>query len=637
MHTQDLITRYMSPVPGAVTRLGANIFIEVPLYRSQRICRPIYINRAAYKAIFKPADEPTWQEMTMVLSAIFSTTIEPEHGTGDIVATAYADRQSDPLDLSLSGNLGSGRAYYAGQMFNIKGERTPLATATKKQFSDGFLEMERAIWETVVANGLQGSISTGLNSVLAIIDMDDTCVVEWRPNPVKRAKVIRLDDGCLDRVTHLFHAPRALNSAALHETAASYGRLEADKFCERLVHGTWSPGNISLKGHLIDFDTVCATKGRGPVYSSTRWYHQNRFGFEHGGQATILGALANHADINIDQVTASELHATLKSALQEKTALNFISLMGFDDVAGIYSRHGADIDALCSLWQELSRKTYDCAAALLLKDTRAYHVHVFDTALFMAAYPLALRMTTFNAAEMLRLMMNDSLADELLTPQPQPEMSEIERHHQDAVNAVIGQHLVANTADRDMLSFAALGFIKKYDRAFRGILDGSKGDLPRLEAQALARNEDRRALFAAHTASFRLAENIAQRSDQHLNSIITQTIESCQRTGHARLPAIRYALYDEGVFKIILTGNGQHCLSFKAYGDHHQPTEIKWENEVFALDQDGNSRPRANALLWPIFMRETSLQIPEILLYSQHEHINSHFENREEWQPATPL
>lgn len=630
MHTQDLITRYLTPTPGARTRLGDEVFLAVPLYKAKRICRPVYINRAAYQAIFNPAELPTWDDMAAVLSTLFSTTIEPEHGTGDIVATAYVDRQSDPLDMSLSGNLGSGRAYYAGAAFNIKGERTPLATATKKQFSDGFLEMERALWETLVACGLQGAISTGLNDVLAVIDMDDTCTVGWRDAPVKRAKVIRLDDGCLDRVTHLFHAPRPVDAQSLHSTAACYGRLEADKFCQRIVHGTWSPGNISLAGHLIDFDTVCATKGRGPVYSSTRWYHQNRFGFEHGGQATILNALSDHRAINADDVTAQDLHATMMQAMADTVALNFIKLMGFDDTSAIYAQHRDDIDALCALWQEISRKVYPCGEALLLKDTRAHHVHVFDTALFMAAYPLAVTENIFDPADMLALMMDDSLADDLLADTTTKPMTEIEQHHQDAVDAVIGEHVAHDSDARDILALAALAFIKKYHRVFSAIVTTTGADILRVQAQALARNDDRRALFPALTATFRLAENKTLRSDRHIDSIMRALIESCRRDGDDGVLAIRHAIYDEGHFAIVLDGQGQHRLRFQAHVEFDQPSEIKWENKAFSLDENGLSSPYPNALLWPLLQREAPLQIPEISIYSQIEHINAP-------QLATPI
>lgn len=622
MHADDVIAHHLHVKPGACQRLAADIFVETPLYRAKNTCHPVYINRTSYMRIFGCATAPTWDEMAQTLTALFSTTIEPEHGTGEVVATAYVDRQSDPLDLSLSGNLGSGRAYYIGDCFNIKGERTPLATAQKKQFSDGFLEMERALWETLVACGLQGSITNGLNDVLAVIDMNDTCVVGWRDHPVKRAKVIRIDNGCLDRVTHLFHAPRPLNATALHDVARSYGRLEADKFTARIAHGTWSPGNISLEGHLIDFDTVCATKGRAPTYSSTRWYHQNRFGFEHGGQATILRALAADTRINAEGVSANALCDTMSDTLQTATALNFIALMGFDDPQMLYAAHKDEIDAVCTLWQEIARKGYACGGAYILKDTRANHVHVCDTAAFMAAYPLLLRHDIFDTTQALQLMIDDDMGDDLLqqgsTAIP---LTDIEQQHQDAVDAVIGTHIV-NADTRELVTFAALGFVRKYERLFKTLLATSRADLARIEAQALTRNEDRRTLFPALTATFRLAENKDGLSALHLDAIMNALVESCRRP-HISTDSLVWGMqvFKQGVFAVHLDGKGSCRLAFKPHLNTPQAIEIEWNNQQFTLDSTGRSEHFDTDILLPELGRMGGLQPTPIQIYSQNEHI----------------
>ncbi len=617
----SVIADYLGQTPAALERLGADIFLAVPLYRSARTCTPVYINTDAYMRIFKPAAPPSWAEMSATLSALFSTTIEPEHGTGEVVATAYVDRQSDPLDLSLSGNLGSGRAYYAGACFNIKGERTPLATAPKKQFSDGFLEMERAIWETLVAAGLQGSISNGLNDVLAIIDMNDTCTVGWRDAPVTRAKVIRLDDGCLDRVTHLFHVPRPLPAAALHATAAAFGRLEADKFTGRLAHGTWSPGNISMQGHLIDFDTVGAIKGRGPLYSSTRWYHQNRFGFEHGGQATILTALAGHAVINRDGVSAQDLHDTLRDSLDRQTLLNFITLMGFDDAQVVAEAHGDKLVPLCRLWQELARKVYYCPDAFMLKDLRAHHVHVFDLSLMMAAYPL-LKRAGYTHGDLLAVMGDDALADDLMNTEKPPALGEIEQQHMDAVEAVIGVHYVRNNDQRDMLCLAALGFVKKYDATMRDILADGTHDPLQVEAAALARNADRAVLFPALTPTFRLAENGAARTPVHRHAIIASLVAATRRPmRHGTALAVPLGIYDEGAVSLVLDGAGSYRLAFTSHHDTPPPAALFWRGDRYILDNNGFSEKHALLALATYVSREASLQAPEISIYSQIEHM----------------
>lgn len=621
MHAQDLITRYLLPQPGAYLRMGSSLFVETPLYRAIKTCHPVYINSDAYRRIFACKHIPSWDEMAQTLGVLFSTTIEPEHGTGEVLATAYVDRQSDPLDLSLSGNLGSGRAYYIGRQFNIKGERTPLATAKEKKFSDGFVEMERAIWETLVANGLQGSITTGLNEVLAIIDMNNTCNVGWRDHPVTRAKVIRLDDGCLDRVTHLFHQPRALSAKELHDVARSYGQLEADKFCARIVHGTWSPGNISLAGHLIDFDTVCATKGRAPTYSSTRWYHQNRFGFEKGGQATILQALAKDSHINADKVSADDLVDELECALAKHAACGFIALMGFDEAPALYARHADDIDAVCLLWQELARKGYDYPPAYILKDACANHVHVFDTAAFMAAYPLLLRHDVYDHGKAIELMTDDASGDELLMARPDiTPLTEVEKPYQNAVDVVIGAHMI-DSEQRDMLRMAALSFVRKYDRLFQILQKSSGDDLALIESRALIRNEDRRALFPALTATFRVAENIDGLTAEHLSHIIAGLIESCLRPLLATRGVWGMQVFKQGSFSVELNGLGKCRLAFNLYDGMTQPTEIEWNNVKYPLDISGHSPELETAVLISHMGRIASLQPMAPRIYSHNEHI----------------
>ncbi len=625
MHAQALITRYLSPQPGACQRLGSAIFVETPLFRAKKTCHPVYINPAAYMRIFACDDIPSWDEMAKALTILFSTTIEPEHGTGEVVATAYVDRQSDPLDLSLSGNLGSGRAYYCGAHFNIKGERTPLATAKEKKFSDGFVEMERAMWETLVANGLQGSITTGLNEVLAIIDMNDTCSVGWRDHPVKRAKVIRLDDGCLDRVTHVFHQPRPLPAQELRNVARCYGQLEADKFCARIVHGTWSPGNISLGGHLIDFDTVCATKGRAPTYSSTRWYHQNRFGFEKGGQTTILQALAKDNSINVDAVRGDDLADELERTLSKHLAYGFIALMGFDSAPALYDCYADDVDAVCALWQELARNGYDCPPAYILKDTRANHLHVFDTAAFMAAYPLLLRHKAYNHSEALALMRDEATGEEILAGRlAAAPPTEVEKPYQDAVDAVIGPYMVDNVDTLNMLDMAALSFVRKYDRLFHILQQSSGMDLARIEAQALLRNEDRRALFPALTATFRLAENVDALTPAHLSQIMTGLIESSLRPLDARAREARWGMqvFREGAFWLELDGTGGCRPTFASYVSMPQPTEIEWNNVKYRLDATGHGPRIETSVLMPHMGRIASLQMSAPRIYSQNEHIS---------------
>lgn len=626
MPSQDLIDAIIGEKPEALARQGDGLFLPVPLYRAKKACTPVYIDRDLYRQLVGGPDDA--ETMRETLAALFSTTIEPEHGTGERVGTAYVDRQADPLDLSLSGNLGSGRAYYMGHAFNIKGEKTPLATSTQRKFSDGLLEMERAVWETLVANGLQGAIGTGLNGVLAIIDMNDLCEVPWRDAPVRRAKVIRVDRGCLDRVTHLFHTPRALLPQDLIRMAESFGRLEADKFCQRIAHGTWSAGNISPQGHLIDFDTVCAAQGRAATYSSTRWYHQNRFGHEAGGQAEILKAVAADTRLNAGNLPATGLLDAMDASLRHHKRIGFVHLMGFNDAAALYARHGEDIDALCDLWEELARKAYGPGGVFLMKDAGSLQTHVFDLSRFMAHYPLQARLGRFDAAADLADMQAHANADAMLRPREQAPLSDIEQQHMDAVMAVIGQHQVEDPMTLDMLRLAALGFVRKYDRLHRALMEDSRQDPLAVEALALARNEDRRALFPATTVSFRLAENRDIPAAQ-FDAIVAALIKSCRGPAAARAPCISHMhLWREGALFIKLCGDGTHRLGFRAFGSK-QAVEIEWENETYPLDADGLAPAEDNAVLLAKISQMDYLHAAPPRIYSQNEH--------KEILPLTPL
>lgn len=619
MHPQDLIDRWLKTPPEALARLGESVFLPVPLYRSRKTCRPLYINRSAYARLFGAASD---DEMAEALSLLFSTTIEPENADGPAIATAYADYQADPLGLSLSGNLGSGRAYYAGPVFNIKGEKTPLAQSAKRQFSDGLLEMERALWEGLVGISLQGAITTGLNDVLAVIDMDDLCNVVWRDKPVRRAKVVRIDEGALDRVTHLFHNPRGLTAERMLATARRFGRLEADRFTERITHGTWSTGNISPDGHLIDFDTVCALKGRGPLYSSTRWHHENRFGYEDGGLRIILRAMSENAAINTDAVTPAQLDAALGESLAEGKGRGLVRLMGFADDDGLYAANKEAIDALCALWQALARKVYARTDAFSLKDARAHHLHVFDFATAFARYPLSLQEDDFDAARAVADCMENALQDDMLAPPPAAETTAIEQEHIDAVDAMIGEAYVRIAGELPLLQLAALGFFKKYDRLFRDLLQQSGEDLAAVAARALARNDDRIYLFPALTVTFRLAENVHGLTPAQMQGAVQALIDACRRPcrtadGHWQ---VFTRLFRQGWFALELDGRGQWRPCFRRYDGQKNPIEIEWKNEKITLDAAGCGPWRDTRALLQIWTREAPLHEAGIAIYSQNEH-----------------
>ena len=549
-------------MPGAVQRQGEELFVKVPLYKAKRAHTPIYINRVLFKKLFACAGEPTWGEMSSALESFFSSTIEKENSEGAEIGTAYVDRQTDPLGLSLAGNIGSGRAYYVGSVFNIKGERTPLATSEHKKFSDGLLEMERCIWETVVANALQGSITTGLSSVLAILDMNEMCEVGWRDTPVKRGKIIRVDlAGELDRITHLFHRKQPLKKEQFQACARAYGRLEGDKFIERIIHGTWSPGNISLQGHLIDFDTVAAVKGRSPQFSATRWHHENYFGTEYYGQLNVIKAMTDDPHINAGGTNFDELKEMLLSAMREQISTRFIMLMGFKEHEKIYAAFKQEIDDIVELWIELSRKGYKKHEELFSKSPLSAVLQTFDTSAFLRIYPMLKRFGLFVPEKAVALMSRNTAWEDPYEVVDDAAFPGIERHHLKEVYAVIGEHFVTNDETFQLLKIAALGFVRKYDRLHEMVLQATKADMSEVEARAYVINEDRAYMFPAYTISYKIAKNEPGWSNAELSGIIEAIILSNGRAIDS--PYIcEVRIYDHGYVYINLDGKGKHRRSF---------------------------------------------------------------------------
>jgi hypothetical protein len=552
--------------PRALRRLGKSIFVKVPLYEAKRRYSCAYVNRALFERLVPGSGSLSTAEMGEAVAAAFNTTIEPKNGTGKRAGFAYADRQYDPLNLSLSGNEGSGRAYYAGSVFNVKGEKTPLAKSKQRRFSDGLLEMERAIWETQIANALQGSISTGLSEVLAILDLNEQCNVIWRDHTVKRAKIIRVDEsGALDRVTHLFRRKRPLSAKRLSATARAYGRLEADKFAERILHGSWSAGNISLDGHLIDFDTVCALKGRAPQYSFTRWHYHNYFGHEIHGQLEILKALAADRRVNAGKTPFEALKTEAQEALRERLLARFAGLMGFTDVERLSHHYRRELEPLVALWGELARKTYKKPDYLSVKTAPSALMHVFDFSALFRAYPLQRRLGRFTPEAAIHLMTGNTLLKDPLREEPDacPMDLPVQREHRDRVHGVIGEHFVTAREHFQLLQIATLSFVKKYDALHRKITTETHADPLDLERRAWLVNEDRLYMFPSYTASFALAEHAPPFAPQTLQGLIEGLILAGARDNGHQLSDIR--LFELGILFTLLDGRGFHRIGFSFF------------------------------------------------------------------------
>jgi len=618
----EKIKSVMQVDPGILSRFHRDLFVETPVYRSVKNHRPVYINLPLFYQLFEITSDLSYDEVSDLLSDVFSTTIEKQAGTGEVVGSAFVDKQSDPLGLSLSGNLGSGRAYYCGRYFNIKGEKTPLAKSDQKKYSDGYLEMERAVWETVVSNALQGSISTGVNPVLAIFDMDEYCDVGWRDQPVKRARMVRVDlSGELDRVTHNFYLETPLDEKRLIKTAECFGRLEGDKFTERLIHGTWSPGNISLDGHLIDLDTVGAVKGRSPVYSSTRWHHENRFGFEHYGQLHILKALCDDTRVNTDGARYDDLSLILMDTRSQHIKNSLIKLMGLEDCREyILSHHKDKLENLNQMFIELSQKTVFKDGGLLTKGFDAATLHLFDFARFMRFYPL-LKMNKDDVREKaLDLLLNNPEEFHDI----EHDVDDMARDYIEKVYDVISDCFVTDEFDYKILGLGLKSFIVAYDDLVTDCLENNAINLGVMARNAYILNEDRYYMMPYFTASYHVAKWAGQEDADVTQKKIDTLIQANRRlAGKGRVTDIR--LYREGYFYVRFDTVEHAFVCFEFWKKHDMP-ERRAEIDIGGIILKGAIRsggfisdPNSFYDLKNIILQKISLHTPKIAIYTQYE------------------
>ena len=146
-------------------------FVEQQVYKAKAKFIPIYINAELYEQIFnvKYEEENAFEN----ISKIFSITLNKEKSNNELLENGYADKQEDPMGISLSGNQGSGRAYFYGECFNIKGDKTTLATSPKEVYSNGKFSLAAAIKETIISNILSKELTIPTFETLAILDTTD--------------------------------------------------------------------------------------------------------------------------------------------------------------------------------------------------------------------------------------------------------------------------------------------------------------------------------------------------------------------------------------------------------------------------------------------------------------------------------
>ncbi len=329
--------------PLAIKRLGKSIFVTQQARRlDPKEYDIVYVDNAYFRNLgYTPSK----------YIRDFAIVLNNEGPFASKKITTYADRQKDKTDISLSGNHGSGRAVYYGDRFNILGVgKTTLCKSTIPSHSTGNLELIGAIRRLVLSKWIN-YFTQRAPAHPVLIALKKTVHRKWSKNPIPLALLVRVDDGTLDRPSHIEQSPHL--SVNFQKTLTEYAKLDAEYFAYRIILGAWSTNNYSLDGHAIDLESASFVKYRGPYYTSTSKYPHNRFGYEGLGFLRILHQLADIKNIKDEKIENS----FYKERCQHLGRC-FLSLLGVNDALAstFFFKHQNFVEGLANQFENLSKK-----------------------------------------------------------------------------------------------------------------------------------------------------------------------------------------------------------------------------------------------------------------------------------------
>ena len=359
--------------PKSVEAIGEKVFIKENIYKRKKPLKALYINEELYEKLFNK--KYVFEEAESILSEYFSLTLE---NTGALVGKCYVDYQNDPTGIALDGNVGSGRAFYIGETFNVKGDKTSMAVSSDPVYNNGKLSMPSAVAEALMSNVLSRDMKPKTFDTLAVFDTDEPYKFPY--NEMDTAYLVRhVDEENMYRFSHRFVNKKPFTKEELISIAKELGTLEGNKYIERFLHGAWSLGNISTKSNMIDFDTSCFVKNRNPSFSFSYRYKTNYFGYEYLADIKILEIILS-SELNIDNVNIDELKEILIKERKEEIKKGLCKLTNIEQCS--------EIDELTELFLELSNYYYKDDSAYYTGNIFSDEIAIFDFPKLFRYYPL---------------------------------------------------------------------------------------------------------------------------------------------------------------------------------------------------------------------------------------------------------
>ncbi len=463
-------------------------FVKQDIYASKEKYIPVYINVELYESIFKEKYEE--DKAFAKISELFSITLNKNNSTNELIGIGYSDKQKDPLGISLSGNLGSGRAYFYGKHFNIKGDKTSLATSPNEKYSNGKFALPSAIKEAIISNIISKELSIPTFETLAILDTTDTYeyssqyldsnnkIIENKfilPNAIE----IRINkDNELYRVSNSFINKDKLTYEELIDITDKFAKIEAEKFLKRYLHGSWSTGNITQNANLIDFDTFSFVKGRNPLYSNTNNYKTNYFGYEILGSKKILQSLFDNSLKNNTKYKFSEIEKETDTKYNKYLREEFCNIIGLDNKK-YYLKYKNIIDNLFNLFIVLSRQFIPNYYALNVLDKDSDVTYIYDFSNFFQKYLVGKDKNKNNILYGVDLLLNDTEVIEY--KKIGPIKTKIKNFFKD--------NIIKNPYNAKILA-SAINFVNNYDQLFTEIAQIESLEQIKIKQYVLNMNRD---------------------------------------------------------------------------------------------------------------------------------------------------
>lgn len=562
------------------------------VYQAKEKYNVIYINSKLYAEIFKEKYE--WQTAKQRIIDMFSIALDEEKSNKQITGKAYSDKQLDPTGIALSGNLGSGRAFFYKNCFNIKGDKTKLATAPKDIYNNGKYALSAAIKETVIANILVDDFIIPTFETLAILDKkerfdfedeymdaDDVirkevynlpCSIEIRVN--KEKELYRISNSLINKDKYTINE--------LEDFCEKLAKIEANKFCDRFLHGSWSVGNISIDGNLIDFDTATFVKGRYPQYSNTNKYKSNYFGYELLGQKLMIKSILDYENIENANKIETNLDDLMNEKYKENMKIRFCDLIGLNYNLH-YKKYNKYIDSLYKKFNVLSRKFLPNYYETNVAENSGDITYLFDFSKFFQKYLITKKDYKNNILLGMKLLLNDT--------------EYIKYEKIGMIKEKIQEFFYENIVDEKNIDNSinnAMDFIEEYDELFN--LISKETELSNIKVKQYIINANRNYLYGNENIYGEISYlyDIKKIDEKTTNRIINALINTNKRNNYNKKDENKLGLqiYEDLLTYLVLSEN-YYYLVIEPYSN----TEIEFAKAIINgqevmmrhfLDENGN-------------------------------------------------